>query len=119
MFRIGSNAINEKELDEMPRNAESVLSRPCSQITLMGRTPPNALKLLISVLVIVVVVFALIVAIISVGLGYVPSWALYILIGSLIAFVIIRIVAMVGFDYPPYDFSRIYEQNRDQNIKKK
>ncbi len=103
----------------MPRNAESVLSRTCSQITFMNRTPPRALKSLISILVIVVIAFALIVAVISVVLGYVPSLALALLIGSLIALVIIRIVAMVAFDYPSYDFSRIYKQNQDTNEKKK
>ena len=85
----------------------------------MNRTPPRALRSLIVILVIAIVVISLIVAIISLGTGYVPSWALGILIASLIVLVIIRIIAMVSFGYPPYDFSRLYAQNREWKEKKK
>jgi nicotinamide riboside transporter PnuC len=85
----------------------------------MSRTAPSALRSLIVILVIAVVVIAIIVAMISVGLGYVPSWALLILIASFILLVIVRIIAMAGFGFPPYDFSRLYQQNKEEKEKKK
>jgi len=85
----------------------------------MDRTPSRALKSLISILLVFVIAFAIMAAIISVDLGYVPSWALAILFGSFIALVVIRIVAMAGFGYPRYDFSRLYNQNEELKEKKK
>lgn len=74
---------------------------------------------MIVILVIAVVAIALIVAMISVGLGYVPSWALGILIASFIVLVIVHIIAMVGFGYPRYDFTRLYAQNKEGEEKNK
>jgi amino acid transporter len=85
----------------------------------MDRTPPRALKSLISILLVFVIVFAIVVAIISVSLGYAPSWALAILFVSFIALVVFRIVALAGFGYPRYDFSRLYDQNKELKEKKK
>jgi membrane-anchored glycerophosphoryl diester phosphodiesterase (GDPDase) len=84
----------------------------------MNRTPPRALVTWISILVIAIVIFSLVVVIISLVSGSVPSWALAILIASLISLVIIRAIAMFRFGYPSYDFSRLYEQNRESKEKK-
>jgi membrane-anchored glycerophosphoryl diester phosphodiesterase (GDPDase) len=84
----------------------------------MNRTPPRALVTWISILVIAIVIFSLVVVIISLVSGSVPSWALAILITSLISLVIIRAIAMFRFGYPSYDFSRFYEQNRESKEKK-
>jgi membrane-anchored glycerophosphoryl diester phosphodiesterase (GDPDase) len=84
----------------------------------MDRTPPRALVSWISILVTAIVVFSLIVVIISVASGSVPSWALAILITSLIGLVIIRAIAMFRFGYPPYDFTRLYEQNKEEKEKR-
>jgi membrane-anchored glycerophosphoryl diester phosphodiesterase (GDPDase) len=84
----------------------------------MNRTPPRALVTWISILVIAIVIFSLVVVIISLVSGSVPSWALAILITSLISLVIIRAIAMFRFGYPSYDFSRLYEQNGESKEKK-
>jgi membrane-anchored glycerophosphoryl diester phosphodiesterase (GDPDase) len=85
----------------------------------MSRPPPKALVTWISILVIAIVIFSLIVVIISMVSGSVPSWAIAILITSLIGLVIIRAIAMFSFGYPPYDSSRLFEQNREGEEKKK
>jgi hypothetical protein len=85
----------------------------------MNRTPPRALVSWISILVTAIIIFSFMVVIISLGSGSVPSWALAILITSLIGLVIIRAIAMFRFGYPPYDFSRLYTQNKEEKEKKR
>jgi hypothetical protein len=85
----------------------------------MNRTAPRTLRSLILILVVAILAISLIVVMIGLGTGSVPSWALGILIGSLIVLVIIRIIAMVGYGYPSYDFSRLYAQSGESKEKKK
>jgi membrane protein YdbS with pleckstrin-like domain len=85
----------------------------------MDRTPPRALRSLIAILVIAVIVLPLRVVMISLGTGYVPSWAFGILIAILIVLMIVRIIAMVGFGCPPYDFSRLYVQKQRMERREK
>jgi membrane-anchored glycerophosphoryl diester phosphodiesterase (GDPDase) len=85
----------------------------------MVSTPPKALVSWISILVVAILIFSLIVVIISVASGNVPSWALAILITSLIGLVIIRAIAMFSYGYPAYDFSPLYAQKKEENEKKK
>jgi hypothetical protein len=85
----------------------------------MSRTAPRSLRSLIVILVIAVIAISLIVVIIGLSTGSVPSWALGLLIGSFIVLVFIRIIAMVGYGYPSYDFSRLYAQSGASKDKKK
>jgi membrane protein YdbS with pleckstrin-like domain len=85
----------------------------------MNHTPPRALVSWISILVTAIVIFSLIVVIISLGSGSVPSWAIAILFTSLIGLVIIRAIAMFRFGYPSYDFSQLYAQSGESKEKKK
>jgi uncharacterized RDD family membrane protein YckC len=85
----------------------------------MSRTAPRSLRSLIVILVIAILAISLIVVLISLGTGSVPSWALGMLIGSFIVLVFIRIIAMVGYGYPSYDFSRLYGQSGESKEKKK
>ena len=84
----------------------------------MDRTPPRTLVSAITILVTIIVIFSVVVVIISLATGDVPSWALATLIASLIALVIIRGIAMARYGYPPYDFSPFYERNKGSKEKK-
>jgi hypothetical protein len=85
----------------------------------MSRTAPRSLRSLIVILVVAVLAISLIVVTISLAIGNVPSWVLGLLIGSFIVLVFIRIIAMVGYGYPSYDFSRLYAQSGESKEKKK
>ena len=85
----------------------------------MNGTSPRSLRSLVLVLLITTVAFAIIAAIFLLATGAVPDWALVLLFGSLITLVIVRIVAMLGYGYPPYYSSRLFAQNKEQKEEKK
>ena len=85
----------------------------------MNGTSPRSLRSLVLVLLIATIAFAIMAVIFILATGSIPDWALALLFASLIALVIIRIVAMVGYGYPPYDSSRLFAQNKEQKEEKK
>lgn len=84
----------------------------------MDRTPSRTLESLTVILLIALVAYSVIVVIISLGVGSVPLWVFGILIAILIVLVIVRIIAMAGFGYPPYNSTRLFGQTKEEEKKK-